>query len=116
MHNQWQSQPPKNQQPPLQPPPQTTSTITGSSNKFQIQKPHQNKIKLKIKKKKNQNLQQNPNPTDQSMTKLNQPLAARAVEDDEQRSASFNQRVELQILNDPAAGDNLNRIGEGYGQ
>ena len=45
-----------------------------------------------LKKKKTQNLQQNPNPTDQSMTKLNQPstarLAARAVEDDEQRTTT----------------------------
>ena len=34
------------------------------------------------KKKKTQNLQQNPNPIDQLMTKLNQPSAARTVEDD----------------------------------
>ena len=33
-------------------------------------------------KKKTQNLQQNPNLIDQSMTKLNQLLAVRAVEDD----------------------------------
>ena len=38
--------------------------------------------------KKTQNLQQNSNPTDQSMTKLNHPSTARAVEDDEQRSAT----------------------------
>ena len=87
MHSQWQSPPPKNQQPLpqqqplLQPPPQTTTTITGSSNKFQIQKPQK-------KKKMTQNLQQNPNLTDQSMTKLNQPSVARAVEDDEQRLAT----------------------------
>ena len=53
MHSQWQSPPPKNQQPPLQPLPQqqpplqplpqTTTTITGSSNKFQIQKPQPKK-------------------------------------------------------------------------
>ena len=92
MHNKWQLPPPKNQQSPLQPPPQTTTTITGSSNKFQIQKPQP-------KKKKTQNLQQNLNPTNQSMTKLNQPSvarsAARAVEDDEQRSATALGRVEL---------------------
>ena len=34
------------------------------------------------KKKKTQNLQQNPNLIDQSMTKLNQLSAVRAVEDD----------------------------------
>ena len=49
MHNQWQSPPPKNQQlqppPQQQPLPQTTSTITGSSNKFQIQKPQKKKKK-----------------------------------------------------------------------
>ena len=43
---------------------------------------------LNQKKKKTQNLQQNLNPTDQSMTNLNQPLAMRAVDDDEQRSAT----------------------------
>ena len=77
--------PPTNQQPPLLPPPtthqppQTTPTITKSSNKFQIQKPQQNFKKIKINKKQTQNLQQNPNPTGQSMTKLNQPSAARLV-------------------------------------
>ena len=57
----------------------TTTTITRSSNKFQIQKPQQNFKKIKINKKQTQNLQQNPNPTGQSMTKLNQPSAARLV-------------------------------------
>ena len=54
-------------------------------------------LKKKKNKKKNQtqNLQQNPNPTNQSMTKLNQPSAARAVEDDEQRSATVPGRAEL---------------------
>ena len=47
MHNKWQLPPPKNQQPPLQ----TTTTITGSFNKFRIQKPQQNYLK-QIKKKK----------------------------------------------------------------
>ena len=100
MHSQWQS--------PLGPTATATTTATttttttttatnynhntGSSNKFQIQKPQPNK-----KKKKTQNLQQNPNPTDQSMTKLNQPSMARAVEDDEQRSATAPGRAELQI-------------------
>ena len=64
---------------------------TGSSNKFQIQKPQPKK------KKKTQNLQQNPNPIDQSMTKLNQPSAARAVEDDEQRLETSPGRAKLQI-------------------
>ena len=68
----------------------TTTTATNYNHNHRIlqqipiQKPQQSY--KKIIKKKPQNLQQNRNPTDQSMTKLNQPLAARstarAVEDD----------------------------------
>ena len=67
--------------------PQSPNPSTNSKSKRLNQK----------KKKKTQNLQQNHNPTDQSMTKLNQPSAMRAVDDDEQRSATAPGRAELQM-------------------
>ena len=74
---QWQSPPPKNQQPLLQPlpqqqpPPQTTTTITGS-NKFQIQKPQpKKKKKLKIfNKTPTQQINQRPNSTNHRQREL----------------------------------------------
>ena len=89
MHSQWQSPPPKNQQPQLQPPPQTTTTITRSSNNFQIQKPQQ--------KKKNSKSSIKPQPNRSINDQTQQSLAAKAVEDDEQRSATAPGRAELQI-------------------
>ena len=64
--------------------PTTTTTTTATKynhNHWILQQIPNPKTSTK-KKKKPQNLQQNPNPTDQSMTKLNQPSTARAVEDD----------------------------------
>ena len=90
MHSQWQSPPPKNQQPQLQPPPQTTTTITRSSNKFQIQN-------LKKKKKKNSKSSTKPQPNRSINDQTQQLSAAKAVEDDEQRSATAPGRAKLQI-------------------
>ena len=68
--------------------PQSPNPSTNSKSKS---------LNQKKKKKKTENLQQNLNPTDQSMTKLNQPSAMRAVDDDEQRSATAPGRAELQM-------------------
>ena len=66
--------------------PTTTSTTTAATTTTATNYNHNHRILQQIPIQKPQNLQQNPNPTDQSMTKLNQPLAARstarAVEDD----------------------------------
>ena len=90
MHSQWQS--PSG--------PTTTATTTTTVTTTTTNYNHNHRILQQIpnpktstkKKKKTQNFQQNLNPTNQSMTKLNQPSvarsAARAVEDDKQRSAT----------------------------
>ena len=76
--------------------PTTTATNYNHNHRILRQIPNP-KTSTKKKKKKTQNLQQNLNPTDQSMTKLNQPSAMRAVDDDEQRSATAPGRAELQM-------------------
>ena len=71
MHNDSSHHPrTKNQQPPLQSPsqqqspPQTTSTITGPSNKFQIQKPQKKKnSKSSTKLQPNRSINEKTQPT-----------------------------------------------------
>ena len=116
MHSQWQSPPPKNQQPPLQPLPQTTTTITGSSNKFQIQKPQKKKkkdSKSSTKPQPNRSINDQTQPTIGSEISNESCGGRRAkISDCPWASKASNRRVEVQIgeLQSASSASNQNRL------